>query len=287
MPDKIFRAYYYRIDEEHVALQHPVMSFANAIRVAMESAIADREKDISGKTRRLETWDDRGQRLLLDFITFQFAGPGRVRSQAPVRTIRMAANESFAPETAIIYDNETRTALIESAREGLWANQLTGYFQYFAPGNRFTARPLLDAGAGARARRFGLFRKLELEAALGAPTQFDRELGMGVMQTFGEEFEGSIIKVEISVDARRDSSLTARSVQRIVDLLGAGRGRGSLRKATVTGKIDIEGRSQMIDLLQHREQNDRVLPIDNATRKIPHNVRWAALTEMLNELQGQ
>ena len=141
---------------------------AEAIERASRCSREDRVRNVALKDRRLEHYDRFQDGFLLNFVTFDFPGPGRVSQQAPAVPIGLRGDEFFANETAVLYDPDVNLAFVEATRNGMGAGAIADYFESFA--ERTTAYrliPRLDPDATARARRQRQFRKVVMRVALG------------------------------------------------------------------------------------------------------------------------
>ena len=114
MPTKNFKVYTFNVStsDEGTPLTH-------AVETARGCSTADREKTVRGKIRRLDRCDQRDGAYLLNFVGFDFAGPGRVRRGQPVNHMGMAADEHFADDTAMLYAPQQNLALIETSAKSV------------------------------------------------------------------------------------------------------------------------------------------------------------------------
>ena len=278
MPDKSFKVNIYDVASEHSG-DDPPTQFYKAIESASGQPLAIREKNISGKGRRLDGSEQRTTIFLLNFITFEYSGPGRVRKGQPTKTIPLGPDESFAPETAMLYDSANNLAFIESSLGSMGTGSIVRYFEEFAhKGTSYSMHPRPDADAAARARRQQTIRNLKMRISLGPITDFDRTAGIDPIKAFGADYGAGYIDVEIKSERARGRSLIPQNIQRLIDhLMGSDMASPHITQLQVTGREHDEDPLEVIDLIQQRERRQLVLEIDGATRKIPHRVRWDTL----------
>ena len=278
VPEKLFRVNIYDVELLHTGDEQPT-EFQEAIQSCSGEPLADREKNISGKYRRLDSHDQRNGVFLLNFVTFEYAGPGRVRRTQPTRPIPMAADESFAPETAMLYHPVSNLAFVESSQGSMGPGAITGYFEEFANrGSTYALHPRTDQNAAVRARRYQTIRNLEMRISVGPATDQDRAAGIGPLRGFGANYGAEYIDVELKPQRARGRTLTLGRVQEFIALFtGGNRNMPQIVQLRVTGREQDDDPLEVIDLIQHREKRQIMLQIDGNTRKVPHSTRWDAL----------
>ena len=278
MPEKLFRINIYDVEATNAG-DGQVASIEDAMVKAGGQPLADREKNVNGKSRRLDAMRQQDGIILLNFVSFEYSGPGRVRRGQPTQAIALGPDESFAPETAMIYDPGRSLAFVESSVGSMGPGAIVGYIEEFADsGNTYSMIPRADLNAAARARRHQVFRNLKMRITLGPITDLDRQAGIDPVKAFGENYGAGSIDIEIKSERPRDRSLARGTV---LDLLsrftGGNRNIPQITQLQVTGREYDDDPLEVIDLIQHREKRHISLAIDAATRKIPHQTRWDAL----------
>lgn len=279
MPSKVFKMNIFDVELNHANYHHSPTTFREAIERAGLGSLTDREKVISGKRRRLDAHQLEDDRFLLNFVTFEYSGTGRVREGQPTQTIPIERDESFSPETAMLYDPATNLALVESSATGMGPGTIVRYFETFvASGTTYTLRPRADNDAAARARRHQVIRNLSMRIALGPITDLDRDAGIDPLKGFAADYGAAYIDIELKTERPRDRSLVPERIQELVaGLLGGSGDIPNVPRLQVTGREHDDEPLEVIDLIQHRERRQRVLEIDPTTRKVPHQSRWDAL----------
>ena len=282
MAEKPFKVSVFQVDVPENAPSGQ-LAFDVAIGQACNIPRARREKPVNLKDRRLERYSLNGDIYLLNFTTFEYPGPGRVQGGAPATPVGLASNEFFANETAMLYDAERKLAFIESARGGMGAGAIAKYFAEFSGrGAAYDMMPMLDPDAAARARRCRQFRRVEMRVAPGPTSALDRESGVGAIEAFGDGFGAEAIDVVLRVGRERSASLLLNRVQRLLNSL-SGDEAASIERLSVYGRENEDDPLEVIDLLQHREKRERMLPVDSTSRSVLHHRRWSALEGIRRE----
>lgn len=257
--------------------------FHDAIYAAThEPTIADREKTISARGRRLDSWQfDPGSILLLNMLSFKYEGEGRVRSGQPSRNISMGVDEHFAPEAAVLYDMSNRMALIESSTS-ITHGIIARYFREFANGHtKYEMEAVLANDVAALARGFQTIRSVQIGTYIRQPTAADREAGMDNLQAFSAPSSGEHIEITVTAGRSRKNSLSRDFVGRVLDLVsGSSQASAPLTKLQLKGKENDDDPLALLDVLHHTIKPTVTLPIDPTSRKVHHRDRWLALKDM-------
>ena len=282
MPTKLFRISIY-----DVAFDHAGNEAQTTFQMAIDQTLAhlqrvDREKNAGSRLRRLDFHERRGNLYLLNFITFEYEGNGRVRRGQPVMPIAMNRDESFSAETAMLYDPDTGLAFLESSQGSMGAGTVARYFEEFAnQGSTYTLVPRVDDNAAARARRKQIVRSLEMQVSMGPTTAQDRAAGTDMAKNIGNRFGADYTNFELKVGRRRDRSLDRGVVGEMVDIFfgitGGNRDIPGITRLRISGREHDNDPIEIIDLIQHREKRQIMLQIDDVSRKVPYRIRWDAL----------
>ena len=282
MPDKKFRVNIFRVEAAGPLWGHPT-PFRDAIEtVASIDDLGDRQQVVGEHVRRLENYLATDNFILLNLVNFLYAGPSTVRDGEPLRNISLRSDESFAFETAMLYDFQRELAFVESSMGRIGPSTIGRYFATFLPSEvDYVFIPILDAMAAARARRFNVVRSLEMRVALGPPTEADRDAGLDMLKAFSEDAGYGTLEISLKAVRARRGSLSTSFISRMMDrITGTSAPLAGIEKLRVRGKEDDEDQLSEVDLLQHRESRLRTLPVDSGSRKIPRQSRWRALQEI-------
>ena len=286
MPEKPFTVNIYQVvvkndDEQQLRLVDN--SFDAAIAAACTSSFDDKTHDVNGKICRLENEDRQKDCCLLNFATGAFDGPGHFRQTTQVVPFGLQQDESFAHETAMLYDPEDNLVFLESSQRGMSRVTIARYFMKFALSKtNYELIPVLDNEAASRARHYKTIRSLTIGVALPAFTKTDREEGVGVIQAVGEHFGADFIEMKIEAEPKRNT-LFVDKFWETVDFIRGHDESDSISTLTIDGREFDEDDFALIDLIQHREKRTRILQVDNVERKVPHVNRWQALVQIRKE----
>ena len=280
MPDKSFKVNIF--DVEMIAdTGAELTSFRDAIENASVETFQNRYKEVNGKGRRLENHAEQDGCFLLNFVSLEFAGPGRTRPDTATVPIGLAPEEYFSQEMSMLYDPEENLAFVESALGTMGTSSIVGYFKAFAnTGTNYLLVPRLDNAAAARARRYQTIRRLKMRVAMGPVTSVDRDAGIDVLKAFGGEYDAGFLDLEIKAQRERGRTLSLEGIWRSINHILGDTNENNVTQLIVTGRENDDDRMVPIDLIQHREKRERWLHVDDTSRKVPHAERWNALIEI-------
>ena len=286
MPTKPFTVNVYRVvvhDDDRQQMRFVDNSLNEAIVAACSSSFIDQTRDIEGKSCRLENDHRQKDYILLNFATAAFDGPGHFRHTMKVVPFSLQEDESFAHETAMLYDPENNLVFLESSQRGMSHIAISRYFKRFAsPKTNYELAPILDEEAASRARRYKTIRNFTIGVVLPAFTKTDREAGAGAIQAVGERYGGDYIEMKIQA-TRKHKTLSLDRLWETTDFL-LGRGdQDGVSNLTIDGREFDEDAFGIINLIQHREKRTRLLEVDSLERKVPHTDRWQALLRIRSE----
>ena len=283
MPEKSFTVNIYQVvvqndDEQQLRLVDN--SFDAAIVAACGSSFNHKNQDIRGKMCRLENEDRQEDYRLLNFATAAFDGPGHFRQTTRVVPFGLQQDESFAHETAMLYDPGQNLVFLESSQRGMNRVTIAHYLMKFAlPKTNYELVPVLDNESASRARRYKTIRSLTIGVALPAFTKTDHEEGAGAIQGLGDRYGADSIEMKVQA-IRKGKTLSLNRLWETVDFLLGQSGSDSVSDLTIDGREFDEDDFAIIDLIQHREKRTRMLQVDNIERKVPHTERWQALVQI-------
>ena len=278
MPTKIFKANIYYVEVENYSL-NPTTQFPESIITATGLSLPDREKRIRGTVRRIEhSARDRNVLFFVNFTIGNYEGHGTLRLGQPASYFRLASDQFFAPEAAMLYDEEFNIVYLESSMH-MGPGLVASYFEEFANnGTHYNLVPVTDSEAAARARRQQTIRSVNLRFRMGQITDRDRASGIGPTRGFGNDLGAAYIDITISAENRKDSSLRLPGVfQMIENLTGQDMDGNSVSKFSLRGREHEDESLGFIDLIQHRESREVRVEIDPQTRRVPYRIRWDSL----------
>ncbi len=283
MPYKSFKVNIYDIEAQNTDRTESD-SFSGAIENAIAQQLDGRYKDVSGKGRRLEHYRKEEACYLLNFTTFEFAGPGRTDTTSAAVPIGLDSNEFFAHETAMLYDPNANLAFVESTQSGMRNKAIALYFEEFSNRNEhYNLIPRLDNEAAAKARGYQNIHSVNLQVAIGQITGVDRDEGIGVIHSLGADYGADIIDIEIKVGRGKGRTLFPPKVRQAISNVLGSADSNNVKRMTLKGREHDDAPLEIIDLLQHKEKRETSLQVDDQTRKVSHEKRWDALIEIRQE----
>ena len=289
MPDKSFRVDIYDVrvpqldDEAEEEAVRPA-PFVDSINNACLEPLESRYKIVNAKGRRLEHHRRVGDCYLLNFLTFEYSGPGRSETSTPAVPNNLNPDEYFTVETAALFDAEIDLAFIESSLSGMRYGSFVRYFTEFSdPSTEYLIYPRTDNDAAARARTFQTIRGFTMHVRAGPITDADRRAGVDPFKLLAGEFGAGVLKVEFRAERRRDASVLPDRVWRAVDAYNDSDRAGSVSKLELYGRAHDDEPLEPIDLIQHRERYARNLQVNDTTRAVPHDFRWENLLQIRQE----
>lgn len=284
MPDKEFKAGVHdvMVDDQSITLQSRD-SFEAAIRKTAGLSTNLRWHEPPGKPRRMESYQADGPLHLMNFVTAEFAGPGRTGQSAPVSPIGLRDGEYFAHETAALYDPERGILILETGVGGMGPGAIKTYFREFSPDCVVSLPRRIDQDAAARARRFQVYRRLHLQVSMGPVSEYERRLGTGVLQSLGDGYHAQLIDIVLKCSRRKDDSLTESRMKSIIEAVTNSSDDLNYEKVQVYGREEEDDHLELIDLIAQPLKSKASLSIDPATRKVFHEDKWEALINMHSE----
>ena len=258
-------------------------SLEEAIERANNEDIKERQKKIHETTIRLEHYERREGKHLLNFTKSTYAGPGKITEKRAIRPFDMEETESFGHETALLYDPATSIVLIEHNPSGVGTTAVADYLKSFtSKKTKYNLIPVLDEDASARARNHPIIKTMIFRMAIGEITARDKELGLDTIKAFAKEMGGESILVEISA-----KNLDRTNVSQKIKGMIFNKEELKIRKLKQKsgGENTAEIPMELIDLLQGKNKTlTDHLKVNPKTRNTPHEERWDALTRMNKDL---
>ena len=221
----------------------------------------------------------------MNFITYTYEGPGKVREEREAEAIGLDTDESFSQETAVLYEPSKKVVLMEYNRAGIGAGALAAYLHSFATeATVYEIKLILDNEASAKAREHEEIRAFHIEVETGEPTDQDHERGLDIIKAFGKEYGGESITV--IVKAGRARSLDKERLWNRFDKIIPFRKEAKVTTLRQKSTPPEEDQAAWINLLQQDSRLEAQLTVDNRTRNIRHKERWNELIRMINRFNS-
>ena len=278
---KRFTIHVYRVDES--ASGSVQVPFGDVLKTAYEKSWSEEAKLIAKKPRRVNNFEQRGDVLLLNFVTMSYSGPAVTRDQEPIYELDLGDDEFFANQIAMLYDPQRRLVFLESSR-GLTPNVITRYLASFT--NKTTSYDMVavaDPSIVARAMRYSTLHRFELAVDFSLLDESARMEGLGLMAGLAEGLDGSTATVQISVSAHSSAgdSKTASFIRRAINTFGRQDQKPAVKKLKAWGKLGPSDPVTPIDLVQDRAEHTRTLRVVSK-HGVPLADRWDALIDYRN-----
>lgn len=279
MPVKSFKANLYDVragDSDEPLADDTLLS---AIEEAASMYLADRSKLVHDKLRRLERYEQSKDFWMLNFVTAEFAGPGRTAVGTPTEPIELGSDENFAHETAMLYDPRRQIVLLESGVGGMGPGAVIQYLASFGERPKFRLEPRLDGDASARARRFNEIRRMEYRVVVGPPSEIDEKAGMGAINAFASLHDANEVTIVVKTERSKSRSLSLGHVLSTLRNLVGNRDEHHVTGLKVYGRENEDDRLEEINLFVPTIRRETTLQVDEIVRKVKHELRWDALKD--------
>ncbi|MFX4223668.1 MAG: DUF6731 family protein [Thalassobaculum sp.] len=253
--------------------------------------IAGREYDArfvddTSSAMRLEALEHRDGLVIADFIKRRTHGPGHFQRDRALGgfDIDVRAGEGFAEETALVFDPETRFAVIQYNHHGPRAYGIADYIdaadqrwlnQHRIVNPAFELGVRLRPDGYERLRQMDIFRSVEAKISIPAVDQADRELGRSLSSVLRNPLGGvETVTINYATGLARDSSLRASDVIGMMnEVMALG---GAARRLVVKAKQTQAGAVEEINLFDDRLEDDVSIEVGEDGR-YPREIRWTLL----------
>ncbi|ENB4190707.1 hypothetical protein ABHO71_003694 [Stenotrophomonas maltophilia] len=257
--------------------------------------LSARTRQINNVKFRLEdaTLDSSTGWWLLNFVRNRTGhGPGKFHAGQSIQGFNFAAGESFAEDTAALYDPATRFMYIQYNHTGVRHSAMATYLSIYSghePG--YSIRPKLDLDAERRFQKQDVTRRVDLGFDLTKMSAADRIAGNSLTQVaeIGGDYAADRLYITLTIsakDPRKTLSSIKNDVLGVLPLAGLFKATaygGDEPEVTVTqsksgkqkekvAKADFEP----IDLLEELIEKEVSIALD-ATYRMPLASRYDAL----------
>ena len=263
-----------------------LVPFGETIRSASGQIPEYRTVNVGDATLRLEHYDQRDQFHLLNFGRLRYEGPSKTTEDTEIEPIPLNDAELFATEAAMLYDESKGLVLLEGASGVIGSGQVVSYFQTFDQHkNKYSLVRKLDEDAARRARNFQTIRKFTHRVAVSGTHETDHDYGVATSKALARDYDAEIVEITMSVGAERNRALNSGRIRRFLDRFRTSDNENGVTHIKVFGKgHDDEGFAD-VDMFQQFEVRERTLVIADG-RNVPHEDRWDALIEVMEEFRA-
>ena len=119
-----------------------------------------------------------------------------------------------------------------------------------------------------------------MRVALGPMTAADRDEDIGAIEALGDAFGAKFVDIEFKVGPERGRTLLLDRVSNLLSRAMQAHDEGRVTVLKLHGREHDDDPPELIDLLQHRERRERLLPVDADHRRVVHEIRWDTLKEI-------
>jgi hypothetical protein len=241
-----------------------------------------RNKQVGTNYIRVEHVQRDGGGWFIDFVKARMeGGPARVGFNTPVAGFELERDEGFGEETGMWYSPVTGYATIQYNHHGVKHGAIGDYLSTFDPNlpGEFQFQIRYDDDLDQRLATKTLFRRLETRIDTRLMNAGDRKAGIGVEQAlaFGIQNDADFIEVNISVDRKRDRSLSTNVCDIIQALRGVREGdQSAVSTLKLAAKDDESSVTEILDFISARLEHE--YPIQSGPdRRLPRDERMDAL----------
>lgn len=257
-------------------------------KVKAERRLDKRIRLVNKAELRIDSIEFRDGVWLLDFVKFrQTQGPGRGKKRAKTEGFEFKKGESFAEETAALYDPATKYMLVQYNHSGVRAGSISQYLSDYdeAATNIYDLNPKYDPETERKLQRKAIKRSLSFRIDVTQMTAQDLKNGIALEKAiaFGRDCSAGQITVELSAGGTRDKSLKGRVGDTLTALRNLAKSNPeAVQSVKVGGKETEEAAVEVLDLLTERlhiELTDIKPGID---LRLPLEDRWKGLIRARN-----
>lgn len=256
--------------------------------VHAESKLDKRIRLINRAELRIDSIELRDGVWLIDFVKFrQTQGPGRGKKKAKTEGFEFKRGESFAEETAALYDPSTKYMLVQYNHSGVRAGSIAQYLSDYdgSAANVYNLDPKYDPDTERKLQKKAIKKSLSFRIDVTQMSAQDLKNGVALEQAiaFGRDCSAGQITVELSAGGTRDNGLkgkigaTLNALQKL-----AGNNPAAVQSVKLGGKESADDAVEVLDLLTERlhvELSDIKPGLD---LRLPLDDRWKGLLRAKN-----
>ncbi len=269
-----------------VAKSKESLALGDLLDQIMNSPISKRNRAVNYVDIRIENIKFEGGLWYLDFIRFRHAhGPGKAAKQKRIMGFKFERDETFAEETAALYDPNSNYILIQANRFGVNAGGITNYLNLYSkmPLNFYELKPILDKQVEQRLLKKNIFRKVELkiDARRMGPEDIEDGIPLAKALEIGRGSGADIVDITISVARHNKIGLINSTIAKTYNWFkktnGGIKGEEKILGLKLSGKDDLDTKLEALDLVSQKlslEFSDIKLGPD---LRFPIDERWARL----------
>lgn len=257
-------------------------------QIGAEAKLEKRIRIVNRAELRIDSIELRDGVWFMDFVKFrQTQGPGRGKKKAKTEGFEFKRGESFAEETAALFDPASGYILVQYNHSGVRAGSISQYLSDYdgAATNIYNLDIKYDPETERKLQQKAIKKSLSFRIDVTQMTAQDLKDGVPLEQAIalGRDCSAGQISVELAAGGTRDNGLkgkiaaTLQALQKI-----AGNNPSAIQSVKVGGKASADDAIEVLDLLTQRlsvEFSDIKPGID---LRLPLEDRWKGLTRARN-----
>lgn len=280
MPDATFKTHLFRISASKGA-----ESVEDLLRRIKADSLEDRIRSCTGVEYRLEdirppskgeTWWE------LNFVRLRAGhGPGKVSRKAAMKGFKMAPGDYFGEDTAVLYDEKTRFAVVQYNHWGVRPSGIEQYLSAYRGDvtNIYTLNVKLDQSAERRFDKQVIQRRIEIgiDCTLMNADDLKARQSLLKLAKIGQELGADRLHLTVSIaSGTRENGLKEEAKKMVNSALKRLGNKGALRSLVSYGAPDEKKPFEEIDLLEEKLEEAEQMKV-GADRRISLTRRLDAL----------
>lgn len=290
MPDATLKIHLFRIEAEKGS--DPL---ENLLRRIKADALEERIRNCTGVEYRLEdikppakntTWWE------LNFVRLRDGhGPGKVSRKSAMKGFRMAPGDYFGEDTAVLYDESTRFAIVQYNHWGVRPSGIEQYLSAYRSDvtNIYSLNVKLDLSAERRFNKQEIQRRIEIGIDCTQMSADDLKARRSLLSLakIGQELGADRLHLTVSIaSGARDNGLRKEAKEMVNSALKRLGNKGALRNLVSYGTPDANKPFEEIDLLEEKLEEAETLRV-GADRRISLSRRIDALKRARIKWKGK
>lgn len=253
-----------------------------------EKRLDKRIRLINRAELRVDSIELRDGVWLLDFVKFrQTQGPGRGKKKAKTEGFDFKRGESFAEETAALYDPATNYILIQYNHSGVRAGSIAQYLSDYdgTSANIYSLDPKYDPDTERKLQQKAIKKSLSFRIDVTQMSAQDLKNGVALEKAigFGRDCSAGQITVELSAGGARDNGLKGKVNATLKALRSlAGDNPAAVQSVKIGGKASEDDAVEVLDLLTERLHVELTDIKPGPDLRLPLDDRWKGILRARN-----
>lgn len=254
----------------------------DVLKGIQKDKIGARVRLVNGSEVRVDSIDQRGGVWLMDFVKFrQTQGPGKGSRNSKVVGFEFKKGESFAEETAALFDPANGYLLIQYNHSGIRAGAISQYLgeYYQAANNIYDLKPKFDPDVERKLLKKVIKKSFSFRIDVTEMTEQDLKRGVALKDAInlGKGSSAGLVTVALAAGGTKDNGLGGK----IVEMLQAVRELAALnppavKSVKIAGKENEDAATEVLDLLVQRLSVDLDIK-PGPDLRLPLEDRWKGL----------